>query len=215
MWRELELNPTVNLSSSLVNTANPGNLANFDTSTAINRTNPLNMVASQTILNVDNVLAGQVYISTSMDAGFTWSDPFLLTSSPGGFDSRGLIADQFGNFWYALNQLYYGIPGLYIYTSCTGGSTWNDPIFVPVPADIFGFDYPQLAVGNNGSGDYGLFIQVDQVLANEEDIQAQIYFFATTGLGSIQREPSSSHVSKFESVLKWDHCNGGKWYSVH
>ena len=106
-----------------------------------------------------------------------------MFSSPGGFDSRGLIADQFGNFWCVFNQLVYGIPGLYIYTSSTGGSTWNDPIFIPVPTDIYGFDYPELAVGNNGQGDYGLFIQVDQILSNAEDVQPQIYLFPTTGLG--------------------------------
>ena len=73
---KLELNPIINLSSTLVNANNPGFLANFDTSTAINRTNPLNMIASQTILNVNNVLEGNVYISTTTDGGLIWSNPF-------------------------------------------------------------------------------------------------------------------------------------------
>jgi hypothetical protein len=176
---ELKLNPIVNLTSTLVNADNPGYLVISDTSTAINRINPLNMAAAWSVFNVDTFSA-QMYTSATMD-GLNWSAPFLLISSPGDIDARGLIADKFGNFWYVFNQANIGVPGLYIYTSSTGGSTWNPPVFIPVPANAVSFDYPQLAIGNNGSGDYGLFIQVDQIITY--DVLPQIYFFPATGLG--------------------------------
>jgi hypothetical protein len=184
---KFKFNPTVNLASTLVNANNPGYLANFDTSVAINRTNPLNMVASQTILSVDNVLEGLIYISVTIDGGLNWSTPNLLLTTPGYYDARGLIADKFGNFYYVFNQVYINNPGLYIYISSNGGYSWNLPIFIPVPATIQFFDYPQLAVGNNGLGDYGLFIQVDQILLNY-DLVSQIYFFPSTGLGQINSD---------------------------
>lgn len=121
-------------SSQFLTNYQPGdNFYAWDTAIAINRTNPLNIVASWLQINTlypavlppNNAPGSILYAAVSNDGGLTWnsfptqvqptgflpipptpSGPPPSTNPGGAGDNRGVLADKFGNFFYLSTNLF-------------------------------------------------------------------------------------------------------------
>ena len=180
----------------------------FDTSVAINRTNPKNIVISYsygvTENEYPNTIISYACRAVTFDGGKTWPDEFngyngvKQLSEYGVGNNRGVLADKFGNFWYLSTYLLQpinqetddqigNIP--YIMLSTDQGKTFNVIyILQPVPYDQYTYDVPEFCIGSGGSGNYGLQFIVDFVNVSNTNEFGNIYpivgFLPVTGLGT-------------------------------
>lgn len=160
----------------------------WDTAIAINRINPKNIVASYGILdhNSDNTQS-TLNVSVSNDGGKTWSQSINIDPNVTYFgDARGVIADKYGNFWFSSTSRSTdnSVINLSFYASRDGGLTWalifqtNDS-----SVNLGQYDYPQVALGNNGLNQYGLWFLSDFYNADNNNL-ARLGFIPTNGLGN-------------------------------
>lgn len=180
-----------------------GYFTGIETDVAINPTDKNNIVVIEPV-RVQSVPPSAPFPNSrdavvyqySLDGGQTWSSPGRVD-----FDNltrlrtdARLKADSFGNFW-----LIYGNKGpLYdqstdsgvsmtVFVSSDKGATWQQVAeFLPPDADTFGFDYPMLSEGGDGSGGKAMYFTW---VFYDEDIQGNAVFktymaaFTVGGLG--------------------------------
>ena len=152
----------------------------WDTAVAINRTNPDNIVVSFGRLGNNSTLM----VCVTNDGGATWSSPINIDPSTKNFgDARGVIADRYGNFWFSTSAEHGDATNLVFYTSFDGGNSWSI-VYKTTDStkDTGSYDYPQITVGNDGNGNYGLWFLGD-FLTNDENYIGHLGFIPTTGLG--------------------------------
>jgi hypothetical protein len=195
----------------------PKNLTNFTTSNqvifytnvAINRKDENNIVFSFQH-NDSSVSPRIVHYSAcvSFDGGNTWTAPFDVSPlNPGdnGADTYGVKADKYGNFWF--NLMYTdGSEGLninhqeYFYTSIDKGLTWQ---LIYNTDDVitasYGYDYAQLALGNDGDGNYGLWWNADCYQYDQYNNVPRLGFIPTTGLGEFGT-PQKMELNNLKNV---------------
>lgn len=165
----------------------------FNTSIAINRTNPNNIVLGIGVVHNATSAGGSLgtYTYYSDDKGKKWNGPVILQDCYySGFDPRGVVSDKYGNFLYtiAIDEFFgIGEENLIVYTSSTEGKTWI-PIF---SSPGFTYDYPQIVLGNyqdsSNTIQYGLYILVDYFPANEEyigNVIGRLFFIPIIGPGN-------------------------------
>lgn len=165
----------------------PTNVMGWDTAVAFNRINPKNVVVSFAILDhsvTPNTATLNVCVSN--DSGHTWTSPINIDPSVTFLgDARGVIADRYGNFWFSSTSRNTDstIINLSFYASSNGGNTWTLIYQTTDSSDADGqYDYPQITVGNDGQGNYGLWFVSDFYNSNGDNI-ARLGFIPTTGLG--------------------------------
>ena len=183
-----------------------GYLFVWDTSVAINRTNPKNIVISYLLINNDpNVQPGQaiayVYAAVSFDGGKTWPINAPTNVQPTGFvspgigggagDNTGVKADKYGNFWYVATNFFdnvgdeINVP--FIMVSSDMGQSWT--LVYTFPYDYSNpttlYDYPAFQFGGDGNGNYGVWIVADYFpnFLTQSDGYPSIAFVPITGLG--------------------------------
>lgn len=149
------------------------NVIAWDTSIAINRLNPNNIVVSYYMINGNDDTLSRICRAVSFDGGLTFGGVFdgvnllplngPLANQPdgGSGDVPGVRADQFGNFWYMYNtqglvpnQFY--LPTFQI--SNDQGITFV-PKYIASPAALTpgqSYDYPQYTFGTF-AGEYGAY----------------------------------------------------------
>lgn len=179
----------------------------FDTAIAINRTNSKNIVVSWSLLDFGSPGNGQPravnYRAVTFDGGITWpyngpADPQptgeFIPGIPGGpGETAGVRADKFGNFWYLSTNANDSsgteneIDQPFVLISSDGGVTYTLAYMYPVPLNGL-YDFPQMTFGGDGSGNYGLYINVgyfpNVYLGTTDDGYPVVVFIPITGLGT-------------------------------
>jgi len=171
-------------------TTNGPGIMSWDTAGAINRKDSKNIVVSYALLNHSvNPTTSSANVSVSMDGGKTFTGPINIDSSLTNLgDARGVIADKYGNFWYSTTSRNADstIINLLFYVSSDKGLTWS-LIFATTDSTFADglYDYPQINVGNDGQGNYGLWFVGNYITASSgySDNIARLGFIPTTGLG--------------------------------
>lgn len=170
----------------------------FDTSVAINRTNPNNIIVSYRYSNA--VTSPTIRIgcrAVSFDGGKTWPPPFdginanLLNGPvtptiivPN--DNMGVKSDKFGNIWYSFSGFNNDptTPPTFFVSSDQGITfTFAFTGAVPVDPNSEFYDYPQFNFGGDGLGNYGLWYQSSIFNFITGDVTPSVGFFPITGLG--------------------------------
>lgn len=164
---------------------------------SVNPTNPCNIavgsnLGDSTLFTANPPALFQNLVSTSFDKGKTWvTRRWDNNIFPGIFnlgDDR-ILFDKFGNLWLVFLGNSTGIPfefpaNLNIAVSIDGGLTFTSVVIVIPPSQFaFGFDYPQLIFGSDGSTGFGLYITADLIDVNGV-ITPSVVFVPITGLGS-------------------------------
>jgi len=171
-------------------TTNGTRIMSWDTAGAINRTDSKNIVVSYALFN-HNVIptTASANVSVSMDGGKTFTGPINIDPSLTFLgDARGVIADKYGNFWYSTTSRNADstIINLLFYASSDKGLTWS-LIFATIDSTLADglYDYPQIALGNDGQGNYGLWFTGNYFSTSTgySDNTARLGFIPTTGLG--------------------------------
>lgn len=184
---------------------NSGYLFVWDTSIAINRTNPRNIVVSYLIIDNnspdDGLPFSVLYAAVSFDGGKTWpiNGPtnvqptgFVVPGVPGGAgDNTGVKADKFGNFWYVSSNFFddlgneINVP--FIMVSSDMGQSWT--LVYTFPYDYSNpttlYDYPAFQFGGDDQGNYGVYIVADYFpnFLTQSDGYPSIAFIPISGLG--------------------------------
>ena len=152
----------------------------FDTSIAINRKDPNNIVASYALVgDVPPPNNNFVYRAVSFDRGKSWPINGPTNIQPTGNpsvigDVRGVLSDKYGNIWCCVTNFYGNSGGAVISNEIGQPAFWvsadkgvNFSVAYSVPttppfnlgADLY--DYPQVAFGGDGNGNYGMWYIVD------------------------------------------------------
>jgi hypothetical protein len=164
----------------------PTGVGAWDTAVAINRTNPDNIVVSFGQYDYNPGGIGTLNVCVSNDGGTTWSSPINIDPSVTDFgDARGIIADRFGNFWFSTTSRNNSetVINLVFYVSSDGGNTWGIVYNTTDSTPSTGtYDYPQITVGYDGDGNYGLWF-VGAFIENDGNMIARLGFIPTTGNG--------------------------------
>lgn len=171
-------------------TFNPPNVGIFDTAIAINKTNTSNIVCSFSINNygTTGIQSGPYYCVTN-NGGLNWTSPTLLQSNVSIGDCRGVISDMYGNFWYNYTDENQGL-NVFFYMSSDQGQTWNliynttDGQFSDISISNY-YDYPQITLGQDGAGNYGLYWCADYFGFNGIDNTPRLGFIPITGLNQV------------------------------
>jgi hypothetical protein len=154
----------------------PTNIRAASPGVAINRDNPSIIAVSFHTVNL-TITQNQLVVYASTDGGETWSGPINVDPSLNVVGASRIGADKYGNFW--IMAPLGGINNLGVYASSDGGFNWN---LIFETTDGPTYDYPQIAFGNNGRGDYGLWFAAEYFDANN-DTHPRLGFIPTTGLG--------------------------------
>lgn len=138
----------------------------------------------------------QVVRPTYIQAGFPTNGPIPINTpySAGFGDNRGIACDKFGNFWYLTTNLLDSL-GNFINQPFLALSTdainWKVVYTAPYLNDNkypISYDYPQFCFGEDGSGNYGLWLVGSADLgafeSNSNDEVPLVAFIPITGLGS-------------------------------
>lgn len=163
----------------------------WDVAVAVNRVDPLNVVYSYGFK--DNSVFPPIDVAhalISTDGGNTFPTDVIVMTNYG--DCRGVIADKEGNFWYCTTvntdptQFQAGLE-VQIWQSTDKGSTWQLRFQTAESsvANFLTYDYPQIAVGSDGNGNYGLWWVADFT-------DFFISFGAYQVLGFVPSDPSVS-----------------------
>ncbi len=184
----------------------PKNVIAWDTSVAINRQDKNNIVVSYGFLRPNG--DSKTCRAVSFDGGKTWGGVFDgVNSLPNNGvineiifgDIPGVGADRFGNFWYGVTDNAINTSRPYLLVSTDKGVTWTEVFRFTAVTPPRKYDYPHLAFGGNGTGQYGIWYYAD-FFDNAHNIFPAVAFIPITGLGSFGT-PSVTFLDAFPNSI--------------
>jgi hypothetical protein len=184
----------------------------FDAAAAINRNQsmfPGNIIVTwEEYFYTTNTTLFKVAVSNDYGQSFpTIVDVTNLINPSFGpdilIDARGALADKFGNLYFGYNVVsaidFSSYIGVLI--SSDGGNTWTVMFSTPPSETGSPYDYPQIAVGNDPSGGYNLYIVSDflNLIVSNDDLPVFITI-PVSGLG-IYGTATTISLELFSNVM--------------
>ena len=178
---------------------------------SVNPTDPgnLNMCMNCFDIGLPAPFYTENLISASFDHGKTWTTKNWNTVVPGlvmASDVRQIF-DKFGNGWNCAMAVPVetGSPPLAfaLAVSIDGGLTYKPVGSIPPPAGFdYGFDYPQMAFGSDGSDGFGLYVTVDLIDNASNTLVPSIIFTPVLGRGNFGT-PVLYQLSTLTNLVAW------------
>lgn len=202
-----ELGPKVNIS-----TLSPYQLA-WDTAIAINPHDPKNIVASYGVLNLDQeyqLINAIPWVAVSHNGGQSW-DTFPTQyqdppASQGFGENRGVSVDKYGHFWYLsttrLDNSGTLISRPYLMWSVDHGRTWDKVWEAPLPL-VAGtiYDFPQFCFGCNEEWKYGIYLCVDVLPTDSNDVYITNFFLPISMDGILASGIKQANLTRLVNTL--------------
>ncbi len=189
----------------------PPNKFGWDTSVAINRQDPNNIVVSYALITAE--VSENNCRAVSFDGGKTWGGVFdgvnslpnngliNVQTAGGAGDVPGVRADKYGNFWYGSTDetLETNVP--YIMVSTDRGVTWSTVDTFTTVTLPRSYAYPHLVFGGDGSGQYGVWYYADYFDPGENVFPA-VAFIPITGFGSFGTPTATTFLDDFPNSVE-------------